>query len=96
MTAAIKLAPIDRNAEGRPTREEHEAWVREVYARHYPGDEPRSCDCGYWADDWLVVCHDRHRKHCRRDVEGRLRETYKRLFGMCRCYAEPEGSTRTI
>lgn len=59
--------------------EEHNAWVREVYANHYPDETPTACDCGYWADDLLVTCPPDDRERCKATVEKRLEAHYRRI-----------------
>lgn len=61
----------------RDDKDEHEAWVREVYARHHPDEEPRACDCGYYIPDRLVTCTERDRAACRANVQRRLEHHYR-------------------
>jgi hypothetical protein len=64
--------------EGNPEgAEEHNAWVREVFAKHHPGVTPAHCTCGYWGDEVLVTCHPIDRKHCFKNVEKRLEHSYR-------------------
>jgi hypothetical protein len=57
--------------------EDHDAWVREIFERHHPGEEPRPCDCGYFVPDRLVSCSTKDRIHCRAGVTKRLEHHYR-------------------
>lgn len=70
------LTPISRE-DGWQDREEHEAWVRKIFAMHHPGVEPTPCDCGYFGDGWLTSCSPANREICRRDAPKRLEEHYR-------------------
>lgn len=40
-------------------------WVTEFYAKHYPGEVPRPCDCGmYDPASGLVLCTEKERLRC--------------------------------
>lgn len=69
--------PVDRNEQPWQSREEHEAWVRGVYEKHHPGETPAPCDCGYYSDDWLVLCGGRARVHCKEGVAERLAKHHR-------------------
>lgn len=64
--------PVDRRLQHYENREEHEAWVRERWAK-YPGKgELGPCSCGYYVDDWLVSCDDDQRARCVTNLDKRL------------------------
>lgn len=58
--------------------EEHDAWVREMFAKNHPGEEPRPCDCGYFTTDALSSCSEAQRaKFCRPGAQKRLATHYR-------------------
>lgn len=58
--------------------EEHNCEIIEWFARHYPDETPKPCDCGYFEPVHLVRCTEKHqRRHCRRDALKRLERAYR-------------------
>lgn len=72
---------------------EHDAWVREMWAKwSYPG-EPAPCECGYWSGGGLVLCQPDQRAECRATVQVRLarhwREHHQRQVRARRTFPGP-------
>jgi 5-methylcytosine-specific restriction endonuclease McrA len=66
------LLPKCRDDDHWQTRAENDAWVRKCWANWDRTGEPTPCDCGYWADDWLVYCDATERRACRATAKTRL------------------------
>lgn len=66
------VKPINRDDGSYRTREENDEWVRQVWGNWGREGEPSPCDCGYYADGWLVTCDDRERDNCRKNLCKRL------------------------
>ena len=65
--------PISRDERYWTSREEHDAWVREFFAKHHPDEEPARCSCGLYSDDWLVLCGPKDRAtSCPANVDKRI------------------------
>lgn len=71
------LTPIDRNLGGHRDRQEHEAFVVDLWDRWKRPGEPGPCDCGFYGDDWLVMCDEQERRRCRSGVEKRLEKHHR-------------------
>lgn len=71
------LQPLIREGNYYKSRGEHETWVRSCWANWGRAGEPSPCDCGYYADGWLVTCDDTERERCRKTVRHRLEQHYR-------------------
>lgn len=70
--------PIDRNDQHWQTQEEHDAWVRRCWATWGRAGTPEPCDCGQYADRWLVLCEPGERARCKVDAPKRMEERARR------------------
>lgn len=71
------LKPLTRDEDKWHTREENDAWVREIWGKWERDSDPMPCDCGFWDDGWLVTCDARQRRDCHKHVQRRLENHYR-------------------